>query len=243
MRINQKALAFIIIIILFGTIFTTTALGVWKTTNTKIPEKYKSGDFQDEYNPQDIKGSYTFGEISELFNIPIVDLAVAFAIEDRENISSIQCKELETIYETTNLSGKEIGTDSVRIFVSLYRGLPITLNDTTYFPNQLESILLKAGNMTEQQKIFISTHLIKSESNTEVLETTTTTYASEHAEFIKGTTTFNEILDLGIKKEDIEEVMNNAITDTSVVIKDFCIEKGMEFSNTKSQIQSLIDKK
>lgn len=240
MRINQKALAVLIVIILFGTVFSTTALGLWKTTNTKIPEKYKSGDYQDQYNPQDIRGSYSFGEISELFNIPIDDLAVAFSIEDRDNIASIQCKELETIYESTKLSGKEIGTDSVRIFVSLYKGLPITLNDTTYFPNSSELILLKAGKMTEQQKIFISSHIIEPENSTQITEAA---YVSEHPEFIKGTTTFNEVLDLGVKKEDVEEVVNKSIPDTSEVIRDFCIQNGIEFSNIKSQIQNLIDKK
>ena len=47
----------------------------------------------------------------------------------------------------------------------------------------------------------------------------------------------------GVKKERIEEVLNIEIKDTSIVIKDFCSDNGLEFSTVKSEIQTLINEK
>jgi hypothetical protein len=238
MKINQIFLSIVITIIIFGTIFTTKALGLWQTTNTKIPATYQSGEFKGQYDPSDIRGSYSFGEISDLYHIPLDDLGNAFAIQS--NFSSFQCKDLEGIYVSAKAAGKEVGTDSVSIFVALYKGLPIALTDTTYLPNTAEAILLKAGKMTEEQKAFLSSHLVTPEYPTENSTKQTT---NENPSFIKGKTTFKEVLAIGVKKEAIEAVLGTSIEDTSAVIKDFCTQKGLEFSDVKAKIQKLIDEK
>lgn len=154
MKINQKVLGISIIIIMFGTVFITSMLGIWSTTSSKIPGKLQSGEDQGSYNPADIKGSYTFLEISQLFQVPAEDLTAAFSI-DSAIISTFKCKDMEGIFNSDD--GKEIGTDSVRLFVALYKGLPYTLNDTTYLPSPAQEILIKAGNMTDEQKEFVET--------------------------------------------------------------------------------------
>jgi len=58
---------------------------------------------------------------------------------------------------------------------------------------------------------------------------------------IKGSTTFNNIIDMGISKEDMESVIGADISDTSEKIKDFSSGHGMEFSDVKEKIQELID--
>lgn len=142
-------------IILFGTVFITLAFGLWKTTSSKIPAIIQSGENQGEYNPADIKGSYTFSEISQVFQIPIEDITAAFSITSQD-ADTFKCKDLESIYSSDD--GREIGTDSVRLFVALYKGLPYGLNDTTYLPESAQEILLSVGNMTEEQKQFVETH-------------------------------------------------------------------------------------
>lgn len=238
MKINQILLSIVISIIIFGTIFTTKALGLWQTTNTKIPATYQSGEFKGQYDPSDIRGSYTFGEISDLYHIPLDDLGNAFAVQS--NFSSFQCKDLEGIYVLAKAVGKEVGTDSVSLFVALYKGLPITLNDATYLPNTAEAILLGAGKMTDEQKTFIASHLTAPEKASLVTQSETTT---ENPSFVKGKTTFKEVLAIGVKKEAIETALNTSIDDTSVVIKDFCTAKDLEFSDVKAKIQTLIDQK
>lgn len=238
MVIKQRVLAFAIVILLFGTVFVASVLGFWKTTNSKIPVKYESGPFKDAYNPADIRGSYSFGVISEVFKIPIEDLAASFAIPRQgDEIAAFQCKELESIYESAKLSGKEVGTESVKIFAALYKGMPIELTETAYLPKPAEAILLKTGNLTDEQKAYVSSHLI----DPEIATAPSASSKSEGTDFVKGKTTFNEVLALGVKKDALEKAINATITDTSITIKDFCTENSLEFSTVKSLIQSLID--
>lgn len=155
MKINQKVLGLTVIIIMLGTVFITSALGIFKTTNSKVPQKFQSGEYQNQYNPADIRGSYTFAEISKLYQIPIEDLTASFSL-DLQDISAKKCKDLENMFDSTD--GKEIGTGSVKLFVALYKGLPYTSSETTYLPALAEEVLLKAGNMTDEQKQYVSSH-------------------------------------------------------------------------------------
>ncbi len=239
MKNNHVFISIAIVVIIFGTIITTSALGIWKTTSSKIPAKYQNGEAKGEYNPADIRGSYTFGEISNIFNISLDDLGNAFAVENKNSFSTFQCKSLEEIYSIKKNSGKEIGTNSVRIFVALYKGLPIELDNTTFFPETAEEVLLKAGKLTDEQKAFVNTHLVKPEKSSKIASNK----EDETSSFIKGKTTFKEVLAAGVKKERIEEVLNIEIKDTSIVIKDFCSDNGLEFSTVKSEIQTLINEK
>ncbi len=159
MKLNSKILGLTAVVILFGTVLVTTYTGDWKTASTKEPARYQSGTNQNQYNPADIRGSYTFKEISNLYEVPAEDLAAAFKL-DNARFDTYKCKDLESMYA---VEGKEIGTDSVRIFVALYKGLPIALNDLTYLPDTAEEILLNANKMTAEQKEFVRTHTVEAD--------------------------------------------------------------------------------
>ncbi|MGB8983706.1 MAG: hypothetical protein WCC12_17690, partial [Anaerolineales bacterium] len=64
MTLTSKPLAFILFIIMFGGIAVSSALGWWQTESTKVPAAYTEGEFAGQANPADIRGSYTFGDIS-----------------------------------------------------------------------------------------------------------------------------------------------------------------------------------
>ena len=70
-----------------------------------------------------------------------------------------------------------------------------------------------------------------------------TSAISDNPQFIKGKTTFREVLALGVKQTDIEEIIKIKIPDASFNIKDFCMENGLEFSYIKAEVQKLIDEK
>ena len=147
-------LGLIVVVIIFGGIGVSSITGSWQTTSTKIPAKYTSGEFAGQYNPADIRGSYTFGEISEAFNVPLNDLAVAFGMEGRSSLAEVQCKELEALYVDA-ASGNSVGTNSVRIFVAPYKGLPITLSDTDITCCQQQSKFLKRRQYLPQNRLFL----------------------------------------------------------------------------------------
>ena len=146
-------------------------LGLWKTDSTKVPRKLEAagqgttqgqgaakGDNQNQvqYDPMDIRGSYTFSEISNLFKIPVSDLASAFNV--KENAESFAVKDLEKIY--AGASG-EIGTGSVRLFVALYVKVPVDLTADTYLPEAAIQLLKAKGTMSAEQTAYVEKHAVK----------------------------------------------------------------------------------
>jgi len=61
MQLKSIPLAFVILVVFFGGIGASGALNYWQTESSKIPEKFLTGEVAGEYNPADIRGSYTFG--------------------------------------------------------------------------------------------------------------------------------------------------------------------------------------
>jgi hypothetical protein len=60
---------------------------------------------------------------------------------------------------------------------------------------------------------------------------------------IKGSTTFQNLLDWGVAKQDIEKVLGAPMGASGMTIKDFCTAKGVEFSTVKTPLQALADAK
>lgn len=158
MKIKSNQLAILVVIILFGGIFTSSAMNMWKTESTKIPNRIKEGVFEGAYNPEDIKGSYSFGEVSTLFDIPLEDLAYAFDLPQEIEASTFKNKDLETIYHDLAF---EIGNGSVKLFVALYKGLPYELESDTYVLENAVELLKDKAELSTGQLEFLDAHTIK----------------------------------------------------------------------------------
>lgn len=68
--------------------------------------------------------------------------------------------------------------------------------------------------------------------------------ATEHAapdKTITGKTTFQELLDWGVSKEDIQKVIGGNLPPASTVIKDYVTGKGLEFSPVKTALQAEVN--
>lgn len=159
---NLKPLAVgaVLIIILFGGIGISKMSNLWITESTKVPAKFTSGEVLGQYNPADIRGSYTFNDINKSFGVPVKDLAEAFGIKDIKDLGSFKVKDLETIYSEYKETDKEIGTENVRYFVALYKGLPYDLNEDRYLPKPAGKVLESSGKLTAEQKTYIQSHLV-----------------------------------------------------------------------------------
>lgn len=241
MKIKSNALGILIIMILFGGIFVSTVMNIWKTESSKVPQLIQEGDFKGEYNPEDIRGSYSFGDISELFNIPLEDLSHGFNLPKEVEASEFKNKDLEPLYENLEF---EIGNGSVKLFVALYKGLPYELEDDTYLLENAVQILKNKADLTQEQLEFLDSHTIYVEDidtngvtniegdQGEVLEDT----------IIKGNTTFKEVMDWGVNKEKIEKIIGLSLPNPVMSIKDFCMEKNLNFSTIKLNLQDEIDK-
>lgn len=158
MKLNSKIVAISIFIIIFGGIGLSNFLGFWETTSSKIPNKITKGEWKGELNPMDIRGSYTFKDVADNFNIPSEDLSKAFLI-DKKQINSFKCKDVESNFKDTE--GKEIGTGSVRAFVAFYKGIEVDLSEEIYLPKQAIEVILKNGNPTQNQIEYMKNHSVE----------------------------------------------------------------------------------
>jgi hypothetical protein len=245
MTLRSKHVVPIVLVVFILGIGGTMIFNLWQTTSSKVPATYSSGEFAGEYNPADIRGSYSFGDIEEAFAVPVTALAEAFAVDDTENPAAFLCKSLEELYGA--MQNGEVGTDSVRWFVALYTGLPYTPEEDTLLPSASISVLRERLNETELETVRAKTVDLSAVSQEygagpespapEQTDTHTETEAGE----VKGNTTFGELLSWGVSKEAIEQALGLPIGKAGVTVRDYCIENGIEFSTVKDALQRAAD--
>jgi hypothetical protein len=271
LKLKSWQLGTVVLVLIFGGVMVTSAFGWWQTESTKVPVKYETGEAAGEYNPVDIRGSYTFADISSLFEIPYEDLATAFHLPADADPETIACKDLEEMYLYLAESGTEIGTASVRLFVALYKGLPYDLDaeEETYLLRPGVQLLKRKTNLTEAQLAFLDAHSVDlqdGETAAAAPETqesaaqdaaaedtfadpqaasTPVPASEEHAEssdrMVKGPTTFREVLDWGVPQETIEQIIGGPMPNPLTVIKDYCSAQGLAFGEIKTALQAEVD--
>jgi hypothetical protein len=241
MRITSKPLAGLIFIFIFGGILFSTWMNWWQTESTKIPAQFTEGEFTGEYDPLDIRGSYTFGDIESAFGIPLDLLAQAFVLPEDSELAAFEVKTLETLYSSLD---EEIGTASIRLFVALYKGLPFEISEETYLPSQAVEILKLHEGLSSDQINYIESHsvLIDNSDIAEPLIENTVEPESSTSQLITGKTTFRDILDMGVSQSAIEGILGGEMPNPLLKIKDYCIENNMLFETVKGALQTAVDK-
>jgi hypothetical protein len=258
MKLSSIPLAIAIFVILFGGIGITTSLNWWQTESTKVPARYSDGEAAGEFNPADIRGSYTFGDINTNFGIPLEDLRMAFRLPAGTDTASFQVKSLEDQYADLPV---EMGTGAVRLFTAFYKGLPFDLasNSDTYIFAEAANILHTKGMMTPEQTEFLPNHTLTADlqlpQNSEItpssaelpVENPISTQAvpTEHTVTvgtITGKTTFQDLLSWGMTPDMIAAVLGEPMPDAGMIIKDYSTNKGLEFSSLKTSLQVELDK-
>lgn len=236
MVLKSKILVMIIPTVLFLGIGATMVSGLWNTGD-KLPSRYEDSELN-TYDPQSISGSYSFADVSEFYDIPVDVLYEAFSISDMFDPSEFKAKDLGSIYEATDI---EIGTESVQAFVALYNNLEYALVDV-YLPTEAVNLILEHNTeLTNDQKSYLSSHTIK----VTPLDPSTITFSEEEessTEFtVKGPTTIQQVLDEGLTKSEFEEIVGTEVQFTNQTVKDFCIEKGLSFSEVKVDLENAIN--
>jgi hypothetical protein len=245
MKLKSVHIAPIIFVAFVAGIGGTMLAGLWRTESSKVPVKYETGEFAGEYNPGDIRGSYSFGEISELFDIPVEDLGMTYDVQ--KNPGAFQVKSLEEMYgeiEGPDGTPGEIGTDSVRWFVSLYVGLPYMAAADTLLPASAASVLQDRVDEKTLQALKKYMVQLGEAAQTESASEEPADHELEDIDTtVKGKTTFGELLQWGVTREEIEEILMLPMGEDNEAVRDFCIEKEIEFSVVKTPLQGIIDAK
>ncbi len=263
MIVNSKFMAVLVIIIFSGGILLSNGAGWWLTESTKEAAVFTSGEFAGQANPEDIRGSYTFGDVQKNFAIPVSVLATAFGVQ-MDDPASLQVKELESL---NSEDATEIGTASVRLFVAFYLGLPYDLSVDTYLPESA-SLLLQDRNLTSDRMDYLVIHTIPATTNpplesaptntsippqdrgsvsspapilAPVVEPTATSAVSLSGNpdrQVKGKTSFGELLEWGVSQEAIEMLIGLPIpASTGMTVKDFCTANDLSFEEIRTALQ------
>jgi hypothetical protein len=254
MKLTTRAIALTVPLVVFGGIALSAALNMWNTTSTREPVKYTAGEFAGQANPADIRGSYTLGDIEKAFGVPAAVLARAFGFAPGNDPARAQVKELEGLYAGKLPAGQEIGTDSVRMFVASYKGLPYTPEDDTVLPLEAASALKAVGTLTPQATAWVDKHTVGAPAAAAAAPAPTAAAPpaaapapkdaapAEGSRAITGKTTFGELMLWGLKKDQIEATIGVPIGAPGVSVRDFLSQKGLEFSTHKTTLQGLVDK-
>jgi hypothetical protein len=270
MKFKSLPLGIAVLVIMFGGILISMQLNWWKTESERVPATFNDGEFAGEYNPADIRGSYSFGDINEHFNVPLRDLRVAFGVPEGVDVAQFKAKDLEMIYSDLAEAGYEIGTNSVRLFVAMYIGVPFEPGEETYLSSDAVEILITKAELSDDQIAYLEAHQVDISADTvagdeepdtvesEELEpadaekTDTTNdekpdMAADHVEgegqegMVRGPTTFQNVLDWGVTQERVEEIIGGPMPNALVTIREHCFENGLEFGVIKLEMQEAVD--
>ncbi|MFM8319797.1 MAG: hypothetical protein ACKOC5_02695 [Chloroflexota bacterium] len=269
MRLTSKPLAAIVIAVLFGGIFFSSALGWWQTTSSKEAAVYAEGEFAGQANPADIRGSYTFGDVEKNFGIPAGLLAQAFGVQS-DAPAAFAVKGLEEMYLD---SPQEVGTASVRLFVAFYLGLPIDLSADIYLPEAAAQILGERS-LGAEQAAYLETHRVPdlnhagaAPAQPEAAQTPAPAASQPESAplpapaqpgdaaltpahtpqvspgTIRGKTTFAELIEWGLKPETIEAVIGLPLPPSlGLTVRDFCLQNGLDFETLRPALQAELDR-
>jgi hypothetical protein len=256
MTLKSKPLAALVVAIMFGGIFFSSAMGWWQTESTKEAAVFSSGEFAGQANPADIRGSYTFGDVEKNFNIPAALMTQAFGVVSGAP-AEFQVKELEAQYAG---AAQEVGTASVRLFVAFYLGLPFDLSTDIYLPESAAAILGERS-LTPEQAAYLAAHTVANAGTEAIPQPAATqapasqptpaavepqspqaTHAPRSEALVKGKTTFAELLAWGVSTQAIEQVLGMPMPDApGMTVKDFCNANGLSFETVKPALQAEID--
>jgi hypothetical protein len=238
MKLSSTAIAVVVVVAFAGGVLGAQVAGVWQTESSKVPARYADGDFAGEYDPADIRGSYSFGDIEEAFDVPVSALAEAYGVGDTDNPAAVQVKTLEEAFEGLH-EELEIGTDSVRLFVARYLDRPIAVADSTGIPEAAIPIL--EGRGTVDGDLLSRVVALPAEATAGVAAAPESEEEEREDRSIRGMTTFAELLGWGVAEEDLAELFGGSIGPESVALRDYAKEVGIEFSVVKDRIQALVD--
>jgi hypothetical protein len=244
MKIKSIILAVVIPVVILGGMALMSAFGLAESETSREPAKFSQGEAAGEYNPADIRGSYTFDDVSRLFEIPSEELRAAFGLPQDVNLAVFRTGDLETAYADQLAEGQEMGNAAVQLFVALYKGLPYPLEEENYLPQAAVDLLKSRAVLDEETLAYLDKYTLQLTplENAVAVAEAQAIAEEEHTEEdglveINGKTTFSQVMDAGVSEERIAEILGMEVPNPVMAIKDFCLENGLEFSTVKGALQ------
>lgn len=215
--------------ILIGGILLSVAFGLWQTTSSKQPVLIKTGSFAGMPDPADIRGSYSYQDVTNAFAVPVDVLLSAFQSQN----GAQRIGDLEALWLGNIPEGAEVGTDSVRLFVALYTGIAFEAEEGTLLPVSAIEVLEQLQKNTDPRFAELKASAVALPEGLEAAPVTTTTVVS-----VTGKTTVQDLLNAGYQLSDLEKILGKIDNKLSSV-KTLAESQGLEFSAVKAEIAAL----
>lgn len=237
--LKTRTLGIVVIVFIFGGIGLSAALGRWNTSSSKIPARIASGDFAGKPNPADIRGSYTWAELATAFPVPLESVMRAFGAAKADD----KINTLEGMFEGKLPPGVEIGTDSVRLFIALYTGLPMEGEESISLPRSAIEVLrgegkADPGRIEAAAARAVDLGLSSAPASPVIVNAAAPEEHVPAVGEITGKTTFNDLKLWGFDLGKVEELLGG-MGPSAQTIKDYCAAKGLSFSELKEEIKTL----
>lgn len=242
--LNSKQLAAAILLLMLVGINSSAWMGLWSTENNKQPGRYEGAtEAAGEYRPEDIRGSYTFSEVSAFYGIDAEVLRKAFGLPEDADLAVYQLKNLEALYAGMP---EEIGTGSVIAFVALYKNLPYEVADDALPPEAAKLLLARDNGLDEAEKAYLNQFvgaegLLTTAAAATAPGSTARTQTEEEEPALNRQSTFAAALALGISEEEIAAVIGSELPAKNTLIADYCKANGLQFSTVKSRLMELLE--
>lgn len=236
MVLKSKILLIIPLFLIIG-IGASVWMGMWDTKEE--PMAKNEAVELDTNEVQTISGSSSLSSIGEFYSISVETIYDAFSISESFDPTLLKAKDLGKLYEPMTY---EIGTEALEAFVALYNNLSYELIDV-YLPSEaVQLILAHNALLTEDTKDYLSSHTLLVVALDPSLVILTQTDDGTNTGFaIKGPTTIQEVLDAGVSQAEFEEIVGSSITSSEDTVKNFCVAKGLEFSEIKLALEAIIN--
>lgn len=165
----------------------------------------------DPNNVETIKGWMTLSQIAEVYGVTIDEIKTQFNLSDEVGPETA-IKDLESdTFETSALRDWLLSRQPGSILV-------------TETPAKLEPTI-------QPQPVEIGTPVLPVETGTHTPEDMVMT----------GKTTFQQLLDWGLKQDEIEKILGTTMPDAGMIIKDYLVGQGLEFADMKTAFQAALD--
>lgn len=236
MVLKSKILLIIPLFLVLG-IGATVWMGMWDTKE-ELMAKNETVEL-DTNEVQTISGSSSLSSIGEFYTIPVDIIYDAFSILETFDLTLFKAKDLGKLYEPMTY---EIGTEALEAFVALYNNLSYELIDV-YLPSEaIQLILVHNTSLSDEDKEYLSSHTLLVVALDPSLVVLIQTDEDTNIGFaIKGPTTIQEVLDAGVSQAQFEEITGSSIISPEDTVKDFCVAKGLDFSEIKLALESIIN--
>lgn len=228
-HLSANKVGLLTVAILIGGILLSVAFGLWKTSSTKQPALIKSGSFAGLPNPADIRGSYTYQDVTNAFAVPVEVLLAAFQSQN----GAQRLGDLEELWLANIPEGTEVGTDSVRLFVALYTGIDFEAEEGTLLPISAIEVLEQQQKTSDPRFAELKASAVALPEGLEMTPVTNTTAVS-----VTGKTTVQDLLDAGYSFSDLEKILGKIDNKLSAV-KTLAESRGLSFSEVKAEIAAL----